>query len=224
MSTNSSGKASERQRQTNFLTQKLAELSQKANLSSVPELCISKTERLANVNVYRDRISIGESLLLHWQNGDFTDHDMEATLAHEIGHLIDFRNDSHSSSFRNLIAESLWFALGILPIVLYVLMPSLEMLAGALLLAAAWGFSLPLVMRHIEVRIEFEADRNAALYLVSPKQLADALVKISKFASSTNGAGVARRLNFFAANLTHPSFNERVQYLKRLEAASFSRL
>jgi hypothetical protein len=216
MNTKSMANTPARQHQMAFLNQKMAELSKKAKLASIPELNISKSERLANVNVYRDRISIGENLLLHWEKGEFTDADMEATLAHEFGHLIDFRNDSHSSSFRNLIAESLWVSLGVLPIVLYVLSPKVVTLIASLLLAVAWACSLPLVMRHIEVKIEFEADRNAALYLVEPQQLADALMKISTFASCTKGFGVARRLNCFVANLTHPSFSERVKYLKSL--------
>ncbi len=206
---------SAQQKQVAFLSDKLSELCNKAKLKP-PELCISKTERLANVNVYQNRVSVGEKLLGLWQQGKFSDHDMEATLAHEVGHLMDFYGNSHSHSFRNLLAESFWFSFGILPVVLYVLLPTFETLVVAVLLAVGWALSLPFIMRHVEVKIEFEADRNAALYLVSPQQLADALVKISTLSLSSCGLGLSSRLAVMVAKVTHPSFSDRVRYLKSL--------
>jgi Zn-dependent protease with chaperone function len=199
-----------------FMRQKLEELAKKANLAKVPELCVSKTERLANVNVFQRRISIGENLLSLWQQGKFSDSDVEATLAHEVGHLMDFKRDSHSSNFRNLLIESLWFSFGVLPIVIYLLFPNITMIAVSGLIAVGWGFSLPLIVRRVEVRIEFEADKNAALYLVAPQQLADALVKISSFSMHVKTLGLSGKLAFLAGTLTHPSFSERLRYLKNL--------
>jgi Zn-dependent protease with chaperone function len=206
----------ESSRQFAFMKEKLEEFTKKAKLSKVPELNISKNERLANVNVFQRRISVGENLVSLWHQGKFTDKDIEATLAHEVGHLMDFRSNSSSSNFRNLIIESLWFSFSIVPVVTYLLAPTLLFLGLSALLAALWGFSLPLIVRRVEVRIELEADKNAALYLVEPQQLADALVKISKLALPSKSLGFTSRLAFLAGTLTHPSFKERVHNLQSL--------
>ncbi|MCW4017627.1 MAG: M48 family metalloprotease [Candidatus Bathyarchaeota archaeon] len=202
--------------QVAFLTKVLDELARKAKLKKTPELYISKHERLASVNVFQNRISVGEHLLYLWAEGKFSESDVEATLAHEIGHLMDFRRDSKSSSFRNLLAESLWIAFGILPIVLYLLSPSIQTLVLSALLAIGWGFSLPFIVRWVEVRIELAADRNAAIHLVNPQQLADALVKISSFGMPPTTLGLTAKLSFLAGTLTHPSFSDRVRFLQNL--------
>jgi Zn-dependent protease with chaperone function len=202
--------------QVAFLTKTLEELAKKAKLRKTPDLYISKHERLANVNVFQNRISVGEHLLSLWAEGKFSDSDVEATLAHEIGHLMDFRHDSKSSSFRNLLGESFWVSFGILPIVLYLLSPSIPTLILSVLLALGWGFSLPFIIRWVEVRIELAADRNAALHLVNPQQLADALVKIGSFGMPTAKFGLTAKMTFLAGTLTHPSFSDRIRFLQNL--------
>ena len=202
--------------QVAFMNIKLDELAKKAKLGRTPELCISSSERFASVDVFRNRISIGGHLVSLWRQGKFGDADVEATLAHEVGHLMDFRRDSHSSSFRNMLCESLWFSFGIFPLVFYLLSPSLTSLLVSGLIALGWGSSLPWVVRRVEVRIELEADRNAGLHLVEPQQLADALVKISSFSLSTGGLGLTAKLAISASTLTHPSFGDRVRFLQSL--------
>jgi Zn-dependent protease with chaperone function len=199
-----------------FLKQKIEMLSQKAHLRKAPELSISKHERLASVNVFQNRISVGRHLLSLWQQGKFSDDDLEATIAHEMGHLMEFKRDSGSSNFRNLLLESLWLGIGVVPLVLYVLSPSFIWLAISVVLALGWGFSLPWIVRHVEVKIEYEADRNAAMYLVAPQQLADALVKISSVGMPPANIGLTAKMAFFAGTLTHPSFNDRVRNLQCL--------
>ena len=198
------------------MTQKVEELAKKAHLSKVPELCVSKTERLAHVNVFQWRISVGEYLLSQWAQGNFDEADVEATLAHEIGHLMDFNRNSKSSSFRNLLLESVWLAFGVVPLAVYLLLPSLASMVFCLVLAAGWGFSLPWIVRYIEVHVELEADRKAALFLVKPQQLADALLKISSFGVPVSKFGLAGRLSFLAGTLTHPTFRDRVRHLQAL--------
>ena len=201
-----------------FMRQKIEELSLKAGLSHVPELCISKTERLANVNPFQYRISVGESMLSLWQEGRFDDSDVEATLAHEIGHLMDFRWDSESKSFRNLLFESLWFASCVVPLIMYLFSPSLLILVLAVSIAVAWALSLPLVVRRVEKGIELEADKYAALYLVKPSQLAKALDKISYFGLPGKTLSFTAKLSFLTDSLTHPSLKERLQNLQTLGA------
>ena len=202
--------------QVAFMTQTIDELTKKAKLRRTPELCLSKNERLASVNVFQNRISVGEHLLSLWREGKFDDKDVEATIAHEIGHLMDFRRDSGSYSFRNLLIESLWFSFAVVPLVIYLLVPSVMFLTLSVLLAVGWGFSLPWIVRRVEVRIELEADRNAAVYLVKPQQLANALVKISSYGMPGTKLGLSGRLAFLAGTLTHPSFQERLRYLQSL--------
>jgi Zn-dependent protease with chaperone function len=201
--------------QVAFMKQKVEELSKKASLSVVPELSISKSERVANINVFQRHISVGENVLSLWQEGKFDGADVEATIAHEIGHLMDFRN-SYSKSFRNLLVESLWIGLGVVPLVVYLFSPSIVLLAVAVLLTLGWGFSLPWVIRRAEISIELEADRNAALYLVEPKQLANALTKISSFDLPGTKFSFTAKLSFLAGTLTHPTLNERLQSLQKL--------
>ena len=198
------------------MTQTIEELSKKAKLRRVPDLCVTKSERLASVNVFQNRISIGEHLLSMWQEGKFDDKDVEATIAHEIGHLMDFRRDSRSSNFRNLLAESLWLSFGIVPLVTYLLSPSMMTLIFSALVAVGWGFSLPWIVRRVEVRIELEADRNAAVYMVKPQQLANALTKISAFGMPATKLGFTAKMSFLAGTLTHPSFKERLRNLQSL--------
>ncbi|MCW4011019.1 MAG: M48 family metalloprotease [Candidatus Bathyarchaeota archaeon] len=202
--------------QSTFLKTTLGELAKKAGLRKAPEFYISKRERLASVNVFQKRISIGEHMLKLWKQGKFSDNDIKATIAHEIGHLMDFMYDSGSPSFRNLLFESLWVSFGVVPIVLYILSPSLTWLAISALMALGWGFSLPWIIRGVEVRIELEADRKAALYLVEPQQLATALEKISSFGMPPDTIGFKAKLSFLAGTLTHPTFKERVRYLQNL--------
>jgi Zn-dependent protease with chaperone function len=206
----------QRSRQIDFLKQTTAELARKVKLRRTPELSISKHERLASVNVFQNRICVGEHFVKLWREGKFSDEDVEATVAHEIGHLMDLRRDSRSSNFRNLLAESLWLAFGIVPLVLYILSPFDWSLLVSALLAVGWGFSLPWIVRRVEVGIELEADRNAALHLVRPQQLADALVKISFHGMPTKTLGLTAKLSFFAGTLTHPTFKERVHNLQAL--------
>ncbi len=199
-----------------ILQQMIAKLAKKANLSMTPELHISKRERLASVNIFQRRITVGENLLDLWREGKFTDADVEATLAHEVGHLMDLSRESHSASFRNFIFASIWFVFGIFPFVVYAFFPFLEILAFSIIFATCWGFSLPRILRRIDVNVELQADKNAALYLVEPKKLADALTKINSLKTSTKTLGLMTMVGSFVGVITHPSFKERINHLNNL--------
>ena len=199
--------------QLEFIKEKIGELAEKDGLSNAPRLWISKHERLAGINFFQNRISVGEHLLSLWRQGDFGDEDVEAILAHEIGHLMDFRCDSQSHSRRNLSLESFWFVFGAFPIIFYVLSPSFLLLLFSVLLVAGWGFSLPWLVGYVDAKIEFEADKNAALYLVEPQQLAKTLAKISALPVKF---GLRARPNLFIHRLSHPSSKERIRRIDSL--------
>jgi Zn-dependent protease with chaperone function len=202
------------------MEQKLKELSKKACLSSTPELYVSKHERLASVNVFQRRITVGEYLITLWCEGKFNDADIEATLAHEVGHLMDIGHGSKSSNFRNLIFASMWFLFGTFPLIVYLFWPSIITLIFSVLFAVGWGFSLPRIIRRIDVNVELEADKNAALHLVEPKQLAEALAKISVLRKPTYHSGLMTKIGSLIGIITHPTFSERINHLNNLNIIS----
>jgi Zn-dependent protease with chaperone function len=202
------------------MEQKLKELSKKACLSSTPELYVSKHERLASVNVFQRRITVGEYLITLWCEGKFNDADIEATLAHEVGHLMDIGHGSKSSNFRNLIFASMWFLFGTFPLIVYLFWPSIITLIFSVLFAVGWGFSLPRIIRRIDVNVELEADKNAALHLVEPKQLAEALAKISVLRKPTHHSGLMTKIGSLIGIITHPTFSERINHLNNLNIIS----
>ncbi len=194
----------------------IAKLAEKAELSRVPGLHISENERFASVNVFSFHISVGENLLSLWTEGKLDERDVEAAVAHEIGHLMDFRRGSRSSSFRNLILESAWFACGLVPLVVCILLPSAMIFRLSIGFALGWGISIPLLIRRLERKIEFEADRNAALYLVAPEHLANVLTKIKVLSIPTRYFALSRSLSGLTGKLTHPSFDDRINRLDGL--------
>lgn len=194
----------------------IAKLSEKAGLRRIPGLLISKNERFASVNVFQFRIFVGENLLSFWALGKFSKEDVEATIAHEIGHLMDFRRGSLSSSFRNQILESAWFVCGLVPLVICMLVPSDLVFQLSVGFAFGWGVSIPWLIRRFEAKIEFEADKNAALYLVEPGHLAIALAKIKTLTIPIKGFSLSGGITGFAGMLTHPSFDDRISRLNSL--------
>ena len=194
----------------------IVKLSGKAGFSRVPELFVSKTDRFASVNVFQSRICVGENLLALWAQGKFNESDVEATIAHEIGHLMDLKRGSRSTSFRNLILESAWFACGLVPLVICILFSSVMVFQLSVGFTFGWIVSIPWIIRRFERKIEFEADRNAALYLVEPAYLASALAKIRTLNISIKFFGLPLGLSGFVGVLTHPSFDDRISRLDGL--------
>jgi Zn-dependent protease with chaperone function len=202
-----------RAEQVDKLYAMIARLSEKAGLRRIPGLVVSQNERFASVNVFSFRIAVGENLLELWAQRKFEDSEVEAALAHEIGHLMDFKTGSRTSSFRNLILESLWLSCGLIPLVACILFPSPLIFRLSVGFALGWGISIPLLIRTLERKIEFEADRNAALYLVEPKHLATVLGKIKALCVPGKCFALSARMRGIVGVLTHPSFDERISRL-----------
>ncbi len=194
----------------------ISRLSEKAGLRRVPGLIVSKNERFASVNVFSFRIIVGENLLSLWSQSKFEDSDVEAAIAHEIGHLMDLKKGSRTSSFRNLILESAWLACGLVPLVFCILFPSVLIIRLSVGFALGWGVSIPLLIRSLERKIEFEADRNAALYLVEPAHLANVLAKIKALCIPVKCFALSGRVRGIIGMLTHPSFDDRISRLNGL--------
>lgn len=217
MSISASQEGSElRAKQIETLNAMVASLAKKAGLRKIPGLNISGKERFASVNVFSFHVTVGENLLSLWAEGKFSKNDVKATIAHEIGHLMDYRRGSGSSSFRNLILESAWFSCGLVPLVVCILFPSAIVFQLSVGFTFGWLASIPLLIRRVERRIEFEADRYAALYLVRPKHLANALTKIKILDSSVKSFVPSASIRGIAGRLTHPSFDDRINRLNGL--------
>jgi Zn-dependent protease with chaperone function len=194
----------------------ISAISRKAGLQRVPGLFISKNERFVSVNVFDFRIGVGANLLSLWAQGVFSDDEVEAAVAHEIGHLMDFRRGSGSSSFRNLILESSWLVCGVVPLVIWILFPSELVFRFSVAFALGWGVSIPLLIRRFAVKIEYEADRNAAIHLVKPEHLASALGTIKALTVRGKYFEFSGVLPGFVGKLTHPSLDERISRLDNL--------
>ncbi len=194
----------------------ISALSRRAGLRRVPELCVSKNEQFVSVNVFAFRISVGERLLSLWAQGVFSEDEVRSAFAHEIGHLIDFGRGSGSSSFRNLIFESCWLVCGVVPLVACILLPSASVFQFSIAFVLGWGISIPLMIRRFGAKIEFEADRNAALHLVEPKHLAIVLSKMGSLDVRSRRFAFSGSLTGFVGKLTHPSLDERIGRLDGL--------
>jgi len=194
----------------------ISALSRKAGLRRVPGLCVSKNEQFVSVNVFAFRISVGERLLSLWAQGVFSEDEVRSAVAHEIGHLMDFGRGSGSSSFKNLIFESCWLVCGVAPLVVCILLPSALVFQFSVAFVLGWGVSIPLLTIRFGVKIEFEADRNAALHLVEPAHLASVLRKIVSLDVRGKCFSFSGGLTGFVGKLTHPSLDERIGRLDGL--------
>jgi hypothetical protein len=192
------------------LSKMIQRLSERAGLNRVPAISTSWKERFASVNLFQFRICIGETLLSLWKQGEFNESDVEAVIAHEIGHLMDFKRGSHSASFRNLLLESTWFSCGLVPLVISILFPSATVFRLCIAFAIGWVFSIPLLIRRFERKVEFEADKNAVLFMVEPEQLANALTKMKAMTNPIRFFSPFSGLTGFMGRLTHPTFDDRI--------------
>jgi Zn-dependent protease with chaperone function len=159
-----------------IIKQKVEKLARHAKLRKIPKLKISKKDPIAHASFLRKEITIGTKLLAQWQRGEIDETDIEATLAHEIGHLMDFERRFSSVFFRYnaILASYLILGVILLQIVsrLSVQAPWILPLSVFLL----WTIFLPWMVRRTSVAVQFEADNNATK-LVDDQQLANSIVK-----------------------------------------------
>jgi predicted Zn-dependent protease len=190
----------------------IAELSDKAKLSKVPKLIVSKGERLASTRVFLNQIIVGEYMLSQWQEGAFSENDVYASLAHEIGHRMDFSRNIRSVNFRYSSMRLSYVAIG-LALVWLVLLPQLpNSWVLSLAVFAVWVAFLPWIIIRTGVPVELEADKNAVGCLIRADQLANSVVKKSRLAPAEN-LGLIGTLEFLYNVLSHPSLKERLHNL-----------
>lgn len=195
-----------------IIEQMIAELSDKAKLNKIPKLIISNSERLASTKVFRNQIIVGEYLLSEWQKGALSEDDVYASLAHEIGHRMDFSRNVRSVNFRYLLMRLSYIAI----VLALVWLASLPQLPNSWVLPLAvfafWVAFLPWIVMRTGVPVELEADKNAVSCLIDADQLANSVVKKSRLAPVEN-LGPIETLEFLYNMLSHPSLNERLRNL-----------
>lgn len=192
-----------------FINQRIEELTKKAKLKKKPKLKKSKSIILASSNCLLNSLYISEHLLAQWQEGIFDERDVDAILAHEFGHFIDYQK----SRLRNL---KLGFTV---PLYMFLLLATLVSLRSlripepieiAAMIVGSWTFFLPSVMRWAFISGELEADRNAiAFSLIESQELADAIVRRIGL-KPVGKLGPTNLLELVQSVLTHPSLYDRL--------------
>ena len=198
--------------QVNIVKQKVEKLSKKAVFKKVPILKISKDEHLlAKASVLRKRITIGTKLLSQWQQGEIDENDVEVTLAHEIGHLIDFERKFSSVFFRYNAIVFLYLALGVVLPRLVWFSHLAEPWIPPLMIFIIWAIFLLWILRRGACAVQLEADKNGAR-LIKEEQFANSIVKRMEF-RGTEGFGLIETWEMLLHVILWPSLSERLRNL-----------
>ena len=196
--------------QISIIKQKVKEIARKANLD-VPEIKISEKEDIASACFLKKKIVIGTKMLHQLKNGEIDEDDVEAILAHEIGHLMDFDRKFRSVYFQGTVVGIAYLIFGIILLGICLILASLELRVMSFYLFLLWSFFLPWILRKNSLAAQFEADRNASK-LIGNLKLANYVTKKFKFYSckKINVIETWRRLYHV---IFYPSFSETLQNL-----------
>jgi Zn-dependent protease with chaperone function len=152
-----------------LMKQKVDKLARQAKLRKIPKLKISRKEPIAHASFLRKEITIGTKLLAQWQEGKIDETDVEATLAHEIGHLMDYERGARSIYVQSIIVLSLYLFFGAFLFMQWFLPLSLFLL---------WIMFLTWIVKRSSIAVQFKADKNATK-LINDQQLANSILKRS---------------------------------------------
>jgi hypothetical protein len=192
-----------------FINQRIEELTKKVKLKKKPKLKKSMSIILASSNGLLNSLYVSEHLLAQWHEGVLDERDVNATLAHEFGHFIDYQK----SRLRNLkhgLALPSYMILLLAALVFYWSLRVAEPGAITALIVLLWTFFLPSVMRRVFISGELEADRLAiAFSLIESQQLADAIVKRIGL-KPAGKLGPTKLMELVENMLTHPFLYERL--------------
>jgi Zn-dependent protease with chaperone function len=198
--------------QVNIMKQKVEKLIKKAEFKKVPTLIISKDEHLlAKASILRKKITVGTKLLSQWQKGEIDENDVEVTLAHEIGHLMDFERKFHSVFFRYNAIVALYLVLGVVLPKLVWYPHLVEPWIPPLLIFIVWAIFLHWIVRRAALAVQLEADKNGAR-LVTDEQFANSIIKRSRF-HVTKDFGLIETWEYLLHVILFPSISERLQNL-----------
>jgi Zn-dependent protease with chaperone function len=212
------------EQQIKSIEEKIKDLSSKAKLKKTPRMKRFKGP-LPSAYYFgrRNELGISDTMLKEWQEGLRDEQDVDATLAHEVGHAISHQQKSHY--YRRVAIHSMALIPMVIVFVLraFIFSAILQSLVLAALLISfiIWVFCLPWVVRTAYIPSELEADSNAVDYgLVIPKQLIRQMVRAANVSPST-GTSPLQTWAFMWNVLKHPSMGDRLRNLScRIENVS----
>jgi len=197
--------------QVNVIKQKVAELTRKANLKAIPEIKISEKENLARASFSKKKIIIGIKLLSQLKNGEIDEDDIEAILAHEIGHLMNFDRKFGSVYFKGTVIVAAYLILGIILLKIGSLLTLPEPCVISIYFFLIWSFFLPWIIRKNSLACQFEADKNASK-LIGNLKMVNSIAKRFRFYPYKN-VSVIETWKLLYHVIFFPSFSERLRNL-----------
>jgi hypothetical protein len=199
--------------QKSIIKQKIKEMSDKVGLKKRPKVKFSNKEKLASTKIFWNELTVGEYLLSQWQKGVFEEKDVDASLAHEFGHRIDFSRNFQSVIFRCFFLLLIYVSLGLILTWLSSLvhLPNFWMIP--LLVFVILVVFLPWILVKTGAPPELEADRNAVKNkLISAEEMAKSIIKKSSY-TQTRKNGPFETFMFMINMLSYPSTTERLRNL-----------
>ena len=195
------------EQQINFLKEKVRKLSKKAMLKKIPTINTSSKVIRAKASFFGKSITFGTRLLEQWKNGEIDESEVEVTLAHEIGHLMDFQRKFRSVCFR-YTAILLLYVFFILPFVVWFIFSPNPL---PLFVFMIWIFILIGILRKAALAPQLEADKNGAS-LITYEKFAQSLSR-RKPLQHTNGFWLIETWKLLCNVLLFPSISERLKNL-----------
>ncbi len=204
-----------------YIDKKIDEFCQKAQLKKPKRKIFKSASPPANSNSLLNELRISEYLLKRWKNGIISKEDIDATIAHEFGHMIDYRE---KSPFQKLayggfsfvyvlillgLGLSFAFLSAYLVTISYLLAPVIILFLFWFVLV--WVLFLPTVLRKAHFADELAADCYAISYsLTDAQQLANIVVnRIGK--PLPEKIGPIHRAEIVWNMLSHPYLYEQLE-------------
>jgi len=198
--------------QVNVLKHLVEKLAKEAGFKETPVLEISNDKHLrAKASIFRKKITVGAELLTQWQNGEIDESDVEVTLAHETGHLIDFDRKFHSVLFSRNVVVVLYLILGAVLLKGGSYLSTVEPWVLFALLSAIWAVPFLWILRASACAVQLEADKNGAR-LITEEKFANSLAKRMRFHNA--GLGPIETWELLLHVVLFPSLSERLRNLK----------
>jgi len=190
----------------------VSNLAKLAKLPEIPDVKFSKKERYAKASFCKCEVIVGKQLFEDLKSGRLNQDDIEVVLAHEVGHLMDFRRKLKSVYLKSVASSTAYlFLLTLLLIeILSFWSENLWMRLWAVLLFVGFLF-LPYVLRKAALASQLEADKNAAR-LIEPEKIANSIIKRS-LCTTTREFGPVGTLQLLAHTIIAPFLNERLRNL-----------
>ncbi len=123
------------------------------------------------VNSNTNVLSVDENLLIQWKAGEISEIDVDGTLAHEFGHLIEHSRDKFGRKSDRQLA--FYITALVASLIIYSTLNIPQPALGCTIIALLWTAFLPYILRKIYVSGELAADRNAINFsLISNEKMA----------------------------------------------------